>query len=50
MAARTDHERVKVHVYEDGAPGLSGQLVLPPVFAKQTALGVRSDGLLIVVP
>jgi len=50
MAARTDNERVKDHVYEDGAPGLSRQRVLPPVHATQITRGVWSDGHQIVVP
>ena len=50
MTARTDYERVKDHVYEDGAPGLSGQCLLPPVSATEAARDFRSNGQQIVVP
>ena len=50
MAAQIDNEQVNDHVYEDGAPGLSGQRVLPPVPATQIDRGVCSDVQQIVVP
>jgi len=44
MEALTDHERVKDNVYEDGAPRIFGQRVLPAVRVAEAALDVRFDG------
>jgi len=49
MEARTDYERVKDHVHEDGEPGLPGLRVLPSMCIAQTARSVQAVGLQIMV-
>jgi len=48
MEAKTDHERSKNHVHEGGAPGLSGQRILPSVCIALTTRSVRTVGLQVV--